>query len=187
MISREHLVMIREGNEIWATEPAKVNQSFQGGQPLGGRLRLGSSTRLSVAGHYELEVRQLPSWWPKGQLWEGETEAAAQADALSGALLLYPSPECSALDESTVWLHTDAAFGIGEDEIIDLMPTSTRDVIGWFVRAGSAVYIVTAESDGVVRLAGQPLQAQQPCELRPGTTLRVGAVDLVLAIDAAQK
>jgi hypothetical protein len=67
--------------------------------------------------------------------------------------------------------------------VLDLMPASVRDVIGWFVREGDSVHVVTAESDGVVRLAGLPLQAQQPQPLKVGDILRVGSVDLVVTTD----
>jgi hypothetical protein len=181
-ISRAHLKLILKGaDECWATESAEVNQSFVGGQPLGGKYLLGSYTRLSVAGQYDLDIRKLPSWWPKGMLWDSEAEQ--KQGGPSGAILLCPTQGMAAVDESTLWLFTDAAFGIGEDGVLDLMPASVRDVIGWFVRGADAVYVVTAESDGVVRLAGLPLQAQQPQQLKVGDILRVGSVDLVVTTD----
>ncbi len=183
MISRQQLSLRWTNGAPLLTEPADVNQSFAGGQPLGGRLKLGNFARVSIAGEYDLDIRSLPSWWPVGQLWKDAAPAAPGSP--SGSLLLVPMQGLSALDTSTIWLFTDAAFGIGPSGAIDLQPASMRDVIGSFVRDGSALFVVTAESDGVVRLNGESLQAQQPRSLKPGDELRIGAVEMKLATQPA--
>ena len=174
MVSREHLTLEWTDGAACLVEASDVNQSFVGGQPIGKKLRLGGFARISIAGEYDLEVRHLPSWWSVGQLWEGCEGLKHPA----GAILLAPMQGTSTIEARTLWLFTDAAFGIEQNGALNLQPTSVRDVIGWFVRDEQNMHIVTAESDGVVRLNGEPLHSLQPCTLKSGDVLRVGGVDL---------
>lgn len=174
MISREHLTLKWVGGTPCLVEPDGVNQSFVSGQPLGGKLRPGSFTRVSVAGEYDLDMHRLASWWPQDGLWQDQKNVVEH----HGAMLLLPMQGIPVLDARTLWLFTDAAFGIETNGALDLQPASMRDVIGWFVRDQQTVHVVTAESDGVVRLNDESLQARQPRPLKSGDILRVGTIDL---------
>jgi hypothetical protein len=129
--------------------------------------------RITVAGVYDLELRKLESWWPMRGPW---LEPLGMPP-ITGAALLSPSSLTPALEFRTLWLFTDAAFGIGRSGGLNLLPNSSRDVLGWFLVAHKSIWVLASENDGSITLDSEPLKAKQPMPLAKASRLRIGALE----------
>ncbi len=172
LISREHLVLQRQGSSLWLSDLPGVHQSFISGRPLDAKAGVGRFCRVSISGEFELEIRRLESWWTDAVVWQNPSNPPVP---IPGAILLAPGSGAQAFDFRTLWLFTDAAFGIGPNGTLSLQPASLRDVLGWFVAAHDGFWIVAAENDGSIALDGKVLAAASPMPLQGVSQLRIGA------------
>lgn len=174
LISREHLAFVRRDSDLWVSNLPGANQSFISGKPLDDSLKAGRFCRISVAGEYDVELRKLDSWFVEGRPWKESIEPEL---AMAGATLLSPSASIEALDARTVWLFTDAGFGINARGELNLQPVSLRDALGWFLAAHGTIWIAAAEAEGSILLDGEALKAQTPLPLGRATQLRIGNLE----------
>jgi len=173
LISREHLMFQRQGTQLWVRDLPGACHSFDRGKPLSPRHPVGAMCRITVAGVYDLELRKLESWWPMRGPW---LEPLGMPP-ITGAALLSPSSLTPALEFRTLWLFTDAAFGIGRSGGLNLLPNSSRDVLGWFLVAHKSIWVLASEDDGSITLDSEPLKAKQPMPLAQASRLRIGALE----------
>jgi hypothetical protein len=174
LLSREHLALARQGTQLWIRDLPGANHSFASGKPIGAKLGIGRFSRVTIAGEYDLEVRKLDTWWPDGEPWKDLPDALP---SVTGAAFLSPANTTPALEMRTLWLFTDAAFGVSTRGELNLQPTSSRDVLGWFLMAHKSAWIIASEDDGSIVLDGQPLRAKQPVPLGNAKRLRVGSLE----------
>lgn len=170
LLSREHISLRRENAEITLGDLPGANQSFINGRPVEPGTSLRRSCRLSIAGEYDLDIRRLDSWWADGEVWEDMAEKPRSI----GALSLAPTQGVPALDYRTVWVFTDAAFGINSTGAINPQPLTIHAALGWFLRVQGGVWVVASEDDGSLVLDGAPLKAGNPSPLHHDSLLRIG-------------
>ena len=172
LISREHVCLQRDGANISLGDLPGANQSFINGKPVEPGTELRRSSRLTIAGEYDLDIRRLDSWWAEGAVWENSPE---KPPPVIGALALAPAPGAPALEYRLLWLFTDAAFGINSgDGAINPQPQILRATLGWFVKAHNAIWVVASEDDGSLAVDSVALKAGIPTPLYHDTLLRIG-------------
>jgi len=171
LLSREHFVLRREGVNITIGDLPGANQSFIGGRPVEPGTALRRSSRLTLAGEYDMDLRRLDTWWADGEVWEDMTEKPP----VPGTLSLAPTHGAPALEYRTMWIFTDAAFGINSSTgSINPQPLTIHATLGWFLCAHGGLWVLASEDDGSVALDGCALKGGKPVPLHHDSVLKIG-------------
>lgn len=174
-ISRKHSRLCVDGAEVLFSDAEGVNKSFAGSQPLDGKVKPGAVCRVMVGGEYDLEIRVLPSWWEEAAVWQDEDSAPPPTGAvcLNGpANGVYPCLAALVL--------TDIAFSVRPDGKLIMGPLQPHEVVGWFLQRTGGLWVVSAESDGAIKLNDVALERGEASPLLKDDRLTICRVDYAI-------
>lgn len=157
VLSRKHCRIFSDAGSVWLADAAGVNQSFSGGQPINGTLKVGASGHVMVGGEYDLEIGILASQWDQAVVWQDLTTPATP----NGSVILR-GPSTGVFPSIAALVLTDLAFGVGNDGQLRFGPLGSKDLVGWFLQRNGGLWIAAA-SNGNIEINGRLLE--------PGTAL----------------